>query len=214
MSIVLRNIIRTKLPHIKAAVRQAEKRIMPHPESQAKLGHSPDILFKTSGPRGPWYEGTPIPEVLDHLDELNLPPHLHFVDLGSGLGNACFAAAAVFDRVTGIEQNPEFLREADKIRFKFSLSNVRFQNQDFVLVPLKPFDVIFFYKPFADDFGMHMRKKLLETAPGTYIISRQIMPRILYDRSNFDYLAPLDGWEATPLDPHLPYADFYTFIRK
>ena len=214
MSVALRNNIRTKLPHIQQAIHAAEKRIAPPPKHRAQLGHSSDVLFPTSGPRGPWYEGTPIPEVLAHLDRLDLPPHLHFVDLGSGLGNVCFAAAAVFDRVTGLEQNPEFLMEAEKIRFKFRLSHVRFQNQDFVRVPLKPFDVIFFYKPFADDFGVHMRKKLLETAPGTYIISRQIMPRILYDRSNFDYLAPLDSWEATPQDPHLPYADFYTFIRK
>lgn len=215
MSVALRNSIRTKLPHIMHAVRQVEKRIIP-PEHRARLGHSSDVLFPTSGPRGPWYEGTPIPEVLAHLDRLDLPPHLHFVDLGSGLGNVCFAAAAVFDRVTGLEQKPEFLMEAEKIRIKFRLSSVRFQNVDFVRrdVPLTPFNVIFFYKPFADDFGMHMRIKLLETAPGTYIISRRFMPRLLIDRSNFDYLAPLDSWEATPQNTRLPYADFYTFIRK
>lgn len=206
--------MRTKLPHIMTAAREAEQRIRPHPNLHLRHGRSLEVLFPTSGPRNPWYEGTPIPDILNHLDTLDLAPNRHFVDLGSGVGNVCFAAAAVFDRVTGIEQKREFLLEAEHIRVQFNLSSVSFHHQDFVRVPLRPFDVIYFYKPFADDFGMHMRKKLLETAHGTYIISRMIMPRLLIDRENFDYLAPLDNWRPTPENPGLPFADFYTFIRK
>lgn len=195
------------------AAREAERRILPA-EHRARGTQKREILFPLTGPRNPWYEGTPIPDVLKHLDTLNLAPNRRFVDLGSGLGSACFAAAAVFDRVTGIEQNAKFLKEAENIRRTFNISSVRFEQGDFMCLPLDPFDVVFFYKPFADDFGMHMRKKLLETARGTYIISRQIMPRLLIDRSNFDYLAPLDNWRPTPENSRLPYADFYTFIRK
>jgi methylase of polypeptide subunit release factors len=175
-----------------------------------------DAIFPLRGPRSPHYGGTPIQSLLDHLDKLSLPSQHHFADLGAGLGAACFAAAAKFDQVTGFETQKRIRTEAETLRKMYGINHVRFINQDFMEeeASLRSFNVIYFFKPFSENFFVRIREKLLETEPGTVIISRRFMGRELYDKFNFDFLPPLDNWMSTAEQPYLPQADFYTFIRK
>lgn len=210
--------IRERLRPIAVRIRQAESRIMSpeHRESAERLGEN---FFPLEGDsREPWYGPTPMLALIEHLEkvkaELGLSSDLHFADLGSGLGNACIAAAEVFKRVTGFEVVPEVFNEAVSIRDEFGLTNIEYRNQDFFKTSWDPFQVIYFFKPFVqEDVFIQLMERLIVTKPGTVIISRRFMNSWLYQPGRFRYLEPLAGWTPPLENPYYPPAQFYTFIK-
>ena len=164
----LKQIIR-----LERAVRQAEMKIIPpwiHPEEY------PDnrVSFSTHGPRRPVYAATPLRSILEVIGKAGLPKEGHFADLGSGLGMACFVASFYFSQVTGFEFDHEILAEAEKIRQRFNLNNVRFLNIDFLRANINPYNVIYMFHPFLDNFSELIVNILKETKPGTVIISHVV----------------------------------------
>jgi hypothetical protein len=198
---------RRNAPQIQAAIKEAEWKLVPKDWKSAKFFGN--IVIPLDGPRLPEYKGTPVERTLTHLDKLALPSDYHFVDLGSGLGGPCFAAAAHFDRVTGIENNDALFSETVKIRDRFGISNVVFRKEDFMGIPLTPFNIVFFFKPYCDNFFEEMRVKMLETAPGTYIISRQFKANEIFDPA---YFKPNESL-AEEDERNYPQFPFYTYVR-
>jgi len=206
------------LPGIAKRIHQAEQRLIPakHQEFVRRLGRT---FFPLKGPREPWYGPTPILQLIEHLKEvkttLDLADNTHFVDPGSGLGNACIAAAEVFDKVTGIEMVPEVMREAEAIRDEFGLDQIEYRLEDFMEASWQEFNLIYFFKPFAEeDVFMKIMEKIINVKAGTVVISRQFMNTWLYAPEMFRYFAPLADLPAHPGSAGFPRADFYTFVKK
>lgn len=187
---VERTALRQQMGFIKQAIRQVERRLAP-PDYRESCDQFGEYYFPLPGPQEPRYKGTPIDELIEHLDKLPIPPNRHFVDLGSGLGSACFAAATRFEKVIGIEENPMLLAEAEKIRAAFGIAHVEFRQGDFLGIPLQDFGVVYFFRPFIKDFLMKIRNKLLETRPGTVIISYQFMGPSYTTRTILTFWHPL-----------------------
>lgn len=202
------------LKPIAKRIRQAEHKIMPPEcrESVEKLGKP---IFPLPGTGEAWYGPTPMLSLIEYLEGLKLPSNLHFADLGSGLGNACIAARAVFDRVTGLENNRMVLDEAIAIRDEFSLAGIEYRPQDLMAASWDEFEVLYFYKPDAkEDFFPELMNRFRRTAPGTIIISRRYMNAELYLPQEFNYLPPLSDWHPTLQNPYFPLAEFYSFVKK
>jgi SAM-dependent methyltransferase len=121
--------------------------------------------FPTAGPGVAMHLATAPGNFISFLQRSGIPRDLHFVDLGSGLGLACFAAAAYFEHVTGIEIDPAVAAEAEKVRAQF--------------------DVVYFFMPFFKNFEQLMGEKLKEARPGTYILYHQFPLRALTNRHFF-----------------------------
>ncbi len=200
--------IRQNVEKIQARIKEAEKKLLPKEWKVKEFFGS--IYIPLDGPRDPAYQGTPVSRFLGYLDKLSLPRRYPFVDLGSGLGAACYGAAEHFERVTGYESNRAIFDEAENIHSEFGIDNVKFINTDFMQVPLSPFRVVFFFRPFADNFFEEIRPKLLETEPGTYLISRQFRLPEIFDGSNFSLLEKLAGQEEKDF-PNFP---FYAYLRR
>jgi SAM-dependent methyltransferase len=203
------------LPKIARRIRQAEQRLMPaeHRESARRLGEN---FFPLEGAREPWYGPTPILQLIEHLRTLELPKETHFVDLGSGLGNACIAAAEVFDKVTGFEIVPEVMREAQAVRDEFGLDRIDYRLEDFMQASWQDFGLIYFFKPFVEEdvFAQIAEKLVVEARPGAVIISRRFMNSWLYMPEMFDYLQPLNNDLPRVEGPLFPLSDYYTFVKK
>lgn len=228
-SIVNKAYVRGLLPLIQGQVRHVERKLLCREikapdlrvteRDQRIFEEHGDVYIDLPGEHEPVYHGTPITALANYLDELkkevDLPESFHFADLGSGLGSACFAAAAHFDMVTGFETNQTLREEAENLRQFYMISSIRFRNEDFTDADLRPFNVVYFFKPYTNkSVFMDIHELLLGTAPGTVIISRSFMPTELHDRFNFRFLGALEDWMSTAEQPYLPLADFYPFVRK
>jgi hypothetical protein len=200
--------IRQNVEKIQARIKEAEKKLMLKEWGTDQFFGN--VYIPLDGPRDPAYQGTPVFRSLEYLDKLSLPQRYQFVDLGSGLGAACYGAAEHFERVTGYENNQLIFEEAENIRSESGIDNVRFINTDFMRISLSPFRVVFFFRPFAENFFEEIRPKLLETEPGTYIISRQFRLPEIFDESNFSLLEKLARQEEKDF-PNFP---FYAYLRR
>jgi len=200
--------IRQNVEKIQARIKEAEIKLLPKEWGIKEFYGS--IYIPLDGPRDPAYQGTPVSRFLEYLDKLSLPQRYQFVDLGSGLGAACYGAAEHFERVTGYENNQVIFEEAENIRSEFGIDNVKFINTDFMRISLSPFKVVFFFRPFADNFFEEIRPKLLETRPGTRLISRQFRLPEVFSGADFSLMEELARQEEKDF-PNFP---FYTYLRR
>ncbi|MBU0671716.1 MAG: class I SAM-dependent methyltransferase [Candidatus Margulisbacteria bacterium] len=200
-----------QLLRIEKAVQRAERKVAP--KGLARNFSKGDWLcFSTAARRKAEYAATPAKLFLKTIEDLDLQPENHFGDLGSGLGLTCFAAAMHFARVTGFELDQRLLTEAETIRQAFEIENVAFRHEDFLYTDLAPFQVLFLFQPFSQDFPDLMRDKLAGTTPGTVIISHifRFTEPIIFGPDDFRVINP--GWEPHSTDPYL--IDFYAHERK
>lgn len=175
-----------KISQLKYAVRRAEKKLAPE-SMRASLSPYKWTAFATTGPRFPAYAATH-PKVLLHIfHKLNFPGNSRFADLGSGVGMPCFIASFFFDHVTGFEFDKRLLHKAEGIRRMFRLNNIEFKNTDFLKADLTPYNVLFMYWPFENNFAELMHDKLKETKPGTFIISYKFTNKIesIFNKEDF-----------------------------
>lgn len=105
------------------------------------------------------------------LKKLNLPTSLAFVDLGSGLGRACFIAAEYgFQKVTGVELAPELCKVARE-----NVANCRLPGNGKLPIQIIEGDVLhycdhstddifFMYRAFSVDFLNTVLDKLVARA--------------------------------------------------
>lgn len=168
-----RTSVQNKLGPIRQAVAEVSREMIPKYRRDL-TGAAEAGFFIPCGARCPVHVITP-PELLQPaLDKLDLPDKTHMADLGSGLGMACFTAAADtrIESVIGYEFDSQVFDRALWIRNRFEVEQVWFINSDFLWSPISGFNLIYFYMPFAQRFDEIMAKKLQETQPGTQVLSR------------------------------------------
>ena len=205
------------LSAIQRRVRLSEKRfISQYGLPQLNLNIDERVCFETIGPQRPIYSSTP-PEALLHvLFKIQFPKGSRFADWGSGFGSACFAAALTrsFKEIVGYEIDQRLFNEAEKIRIKCNwnntLTNVRFENKNFLEVDPQPYGMIFVYWPFFDNFSKLMSEKLKNIKPGTFIVSHAYHDTKVFSRDHFKLIYPDHLDFSTP--DFLP--GIYVFIRK
>lgn len=199
-----------KLLRAQTAVKQAERKFV-DPVLRQRLGPKDWACFPTQAPRGAEYGATPGRLFLNAVEDLELSSELDFADLGSGLGNVCFAAALHFQRVIGIEMDRRLCNEADRIKEGLDFPNVIFINADLLKIDLSGFQVLYIYHPFRTDFTELMFEKLRTAASGTIIIAN------IYETVRRGIFSPRDFRQIYPLGPGNPLAfeheQFFTYER-
>lgn len=105
------------------------------------------------------------------LRTLRLSKHLHFADLGSGLGRACIVAAEYgFERVTGVELVSEFCASARENIARCHpphgrLSPITILEMDVIAYCDRADDDVFFmYRPFSQKFFCAVLDQLADRA--------------------------------------------------
>ena len=75
------------------------------------------------------------------------------LDVGSGAGKFCLAAACVRPEVDfwGVEQRPHLVEAARRLGTQLGLENVRFATGDATNFSWSAFDGLYFYNPFAEN---------------------------------------------------------------
>jgi len=164
--------VRQLLPGIKRAILKAEEGLTDRKPWQVHAESSSYAM--TQGPNHAVYHSSEGGSLLTTLDNLKLDPRLIFGDLGAGLGMACFAAAGYFNDVVGFEVDERFHNAAEEIRISFGLDSILFLHQDFTArtYSFKYLGVVYFYKPFFENFNLIMGATLLRLSTGAIIISR------------------------------------------
>lgn len=215
--------IRTRLIRIEEAVRQAAWKFV-DATTDKQIGPQDWPTFSTTAPNKAEYAAFPAITLYMGLEDLGLPRDFSFADLGSGLGNACFPAALYFKHaalyfknVVGFELDSRLCAEAEGIGREHGFNNISFRNEDFLKADLSPFQVIFTYHPFRDNFIPLMKKRLRDIPSGTIIISilfNHVLPSI-FTRDIFQKIYPaLGSLETEPAtqDPFL--AEFNAYRRR
>jgi hypothetical protein len=158
---------------------------------------------------------------LKETGEFRLSTHKHYASLGSGLGMDCFTAAEYrepetglqFSTITGFEFDQRLCAEARGIAQEFGFENVTFINEDFIRSPHADpslFDVIYFYRPFVDNFIPLMAERLRKTSPGTIVISRLFTFPSVFSSEFFRQIYPPES--RYPMDT--VSLDFFSYLRK
>jgi SAM-dependent methyltransferase len=84
------------------------------------------------------------------LDALNAA---RVLDIGSGAGKFCIAAAALAPHIAfvGVEQRPHLVATARDVASRMGTSNTRFFVGDATLARLDQFDAVYFFNPFEEN---------------------------------------------------------------
>lgn len=193
-SAIPRTAVQNRLGHIEHMVKRIAHEMMPSYRKDAPAAIEAGF-FVPIGPRVPVHVITPFRMLQPVLDKLDLPDKTHMADLGSGLGMACFTAAADtrIESIIGYEYDPQVFDRAMWIRDQYEVDKVWFVNFDFLWSPISGFNFIYFYMPFIQRFDEIMSKKLGETLPGTQILSRNHANEKLFSPDRFK---PLFAHEA------------------
>jgi len=114
--------------------------------------------------------------------KMPLPKNINLIDLGSGLGSFASSASIYLDHlratrshVTGVEISPSVFADSVRIAKEQGVSNISYVNGDFALYTkddLRPYNMLYIYRPFNENFSDVMDEVFLRTAPGTILITR------------------------------------------
>lgn len=82
-------------------------------------------------------------------------PEIKVLDIGSGVGKFCLAAAYYKPNAffTGIEQRNNLIAHAETARKKLNLENVNFLNGNFTRINFKEYDHFYFYNSFYENLA-------------------------------------------------------------
>lgn len=82
--------------------------------------------------------------------------NVRILDIGSGVGKFCLAAAHFMPRAfyTGVEQRKELVGYAESARNNLGLKNVAFIHANFTQLDFKNYDHFYFYNSFYENFGI------------------------------------------------------------
>lgn len=217
------SLIARQLWGIKSAVQQQEHEIaygnymLPARHHEILKGGWKSI--RAEGSCQAIYVATPPEQLLRHFEFLSkkyaaiLVSLKHILDLGSGLGMACFALAHLFENVTGCEQDPRLHWGAEQIRQDNNITNITFKNRDFrhlSTAEIQAFDAIFAYVAIQNP-GEGIEDILFRASPGTLIVLRECDLRKLFESPQFRLLHP----KRKSYDPGFhDHEGFFTYIKK
>ncbi len=190
------NLVTREVARISRLVMKSERRFF---ESKGKKFTDVFSAIETKAPRGARYQRTNPSTLNSFLSEANLPSEGKIADLGTGFGLPCFIFKLYFDKVFGYEGDDEIFMELKNIQPKLGpfYSSIEFRLGDFLKKDLSQFDILYFYRPFADQFTELMRDKLESLRKGTKVISYTIFG---YPDEKKSIFLP-DNFKEIPWDP-------------
>jgi len=197
-----------KITRLSKLIRREELKQLPILKRMDAMIRSKEIGFMVEGvPRHAAYQSTKPDIMVKALsDTVNLrrvvilPDKINFCDWGAGMGSSGLAAheylkylvkiGIISDfHVTGFELNDKFNAITEKIAGKMEMKQVSIINRDFTTLTrdeLKPFNLIYIWRPFLEDFGPVMNKVLPRIRSGSYIMARDCWEaNVLEDTSLF-----------------------------
>ena len=97
---------------------------------------------------GMWAVSKPV-ELYHAFCHFQLARYEHLADLGSGDGRVALIGS-LFTRTTGYETDEEQYKKSLEIQDRLRINNARFIQEDYLLVDLSPYNVLYLYpdKPF------------------------------------------------------------------
>ncbi|HTR31859.1 MAG TPA: methyltransferase domain-containing protein [Puia sp.] len=98
---------------------------------------------------------TPLPVALEASRFLTCAGDAVILDIGSGVGKFCLAAAALAPRslFVGVEQRTSLVAYAETARKKIGLDNVSFLHGNFTQLDFRSFDHFYFYNAFYENLA-------------------------------------------------------------
>ena len=190
-----------KRPVIESAItkRELEKldRSIRIAESDLILSQSPkSLIFKPHGPFGPVFLSTPPGPFLRFIKDMKIERKGHFADLGSGSGRIGLPASYYFKRVTLFERDHRLCNLTRRIMKGYNIANVTLKNADFLRQSIEPFDVIYFFRPFREDYCAKMENLIRTAKPGATLIFTSVREFELIDPKLFSFIYPAVGPDA------------------
>lgn len=201
------NLVAKEIVKIGSVIRSSEEKYF---KLRGKESTNTSAGIETYAPNGAYYQSSSLSLFNVFLHEIDLPLHKRFVDLGHGFGGPCFIAKNYFENVAGIEGDRKIFKLSKKNRSRLGRSRLgrRYKSIDlklgnFLKEDLSFFDVIYFSKPFLENFEKLMGDKLLEVKPGTMVISyiygdhkyRDLFPSHSFRKILWDFLSPFLSYE-------------------
>jgi len=133
----------------RADERDAAFRIIEEAYESIKLSlESTDQPEYKSTKSGMWAVSKPV-ELYHAFCHFQLARYEHLADLGSGDGRVALIGS-LFTRTTGYETDEELYKKSLEMRDRLRIKNARFIQEDYLLVDLSPYNVLYLYpdKPF------------------------------------------------------------------
>ena len=99
---------------------------------------------------------TPLEAAIKAADYLAAEPHAKILDIGSGVGKFCLAAARIKPNAFfyGIEQRKTLIAYAEAAKEKTGIANVTFIQGNFTQVNFQQYDHFYFYNSFYENISV------------------------------------------------------------
>jgi len=163
------------------------------------LSQSPTSFnFNTEGPNRPIFFSTPPKSFMKFVTEMKFNRNAHFAELGSGSGRIGLRASYYFENVTLFETDKRLCNITRRIMREYSISNVTLKNADFLRQSIEPFDYIFFFLPFRDNYTEKMKELVQRAKPGSTLIFTSEQEFQLFGPEHFTFTYPAAGDLPTP----------------
>ncbi len=117
-----------------------------------------DLLYPPSIQQLAHRHWTPLKAAIKAADYLAAEANVKILDIGSGVGKFCLAAALTKPNVFyyGIEQRKSLIGHADAAKEKLDINNVTFKQGNFTQIDFKQYDHFYFYNSFYENIsGAH-----------------------------------------------------------
>jgi len=142
-------------------------------------------------------------------------PGSKILDIGSGIGKFCIAAAHFFpdSEFHGVEQRKDLFDLAIEAQLRSEVKNVQFLHGNFTELNLECYDSIYFYNAFAENMIEIARiDESIDYSPGLYAYYSNYLCKALENKATgtrlvtyhgYEHEIP-DGYEMVEQDIHKP----------
>ncbi|MCA9677060.1 MAG: methyltransferase domain-containing protein [Kofleriaceae bacterium] len=129
-------------------------------------------------------------------------PGLRILDVGSGVGKFCLAAAQLAPEASfvGIEQRPHLVRIAQGLARRLRIRNVTFSCGDAFATDWSQFDGFYLFNPFAEQLGggAPMLDRTIERSTDTFLHDIHAVRGLLADLELGTRVVTYHGFGASP----------------